>query len=99
MPRNATASFAEAYFKVTDADDTLTFYRQLDTGYEAKPVSEDRGEILSVDPAEELILQPREYTYFFVFNSGPQREFTIAYSGAAALGALSAGVALSTYLF
>ena len=100
MPRNATSTEAQAYFKVTDLDETLTFYRQLDTGYEGKSVTEARGDIVKVDPAEEFTLQPREYTYFFVFNSGPQRGFTISYAGAASmLGALSASVALWTYLF
>ena len=82
-----------------DVTDTLTFYRQLENGYDAKSVIEDRGTIVKVDPAEELTLQPREYSYLFVFNSGPQRALTISYAGAAVLGALSASVALSTYLF
>ena len=82
-----------------DITDTLTFYRQLDTGYEAKTVTEERGTILKVDPEEEFTLQAREYSYFFVFNSGPTRAFTISYAGAAWLGALTASVALSAYLF
>ena len=100
MPNGPTSPAAEAYFKVTDdITDTLTFYRQLDNGYEAKTVVDDRGVIVKVDPEEEFTLQAREYSYFFVFNSGPTRAFTISYAGAAWLGALSASVALSTYLF
>ena len=102
MPRNETSPEAEAYFKVAelDAADMLTFYRQLDNGYDAFTVTEARGDIVKVNPSEELTLQAREYTYFFVFNSGPQTAFTISYAGAAGLlGALSVSVALSTYLF
>ena len=69
MPSDPTSPAAEAYFKVTDdITDTLTFYRQLDNGYEAKTVVDDRGVILKVDPEEEFTLQAREYSYFFVFN-------------------------------
>ena len=89
-----------AHFKVTDMDETLAFYRQLDSGYEGRNVTEFRGDIVKVDPSEEFSLEPREFTYFFVFNSGPQRGFTISYAGATMLGAFTAGLAaLSTYLF
>lgn len=57
---------------------------------------------VNFDTAEEMMLEPRDYTYLYAFNSGVEdAKFTISYSGASAItamGILAASLTVSTYI-
>ena len=74
----------------------------VDDDYKGKDITQKEMSLMDFNTAEEMMLEARNYTYLYAFNSGSEEaKFTISYSGASAMTALSmlaASLTISTYL-